>query len=494
MRKPTIVILLLVLALFAMWPTEAMSQDQSAPQTGADSSSAQSPSTSTSSEQSSAPQMEPDTHSPGGGFLSSVGSIPELHSFLIPEISIGEEAFTNARYIPGAGQRNFETVTVPMGGLSLGLLGKQNQFAVDYLGGGFIYNSVSGLDSSFHELRLADSYHFRRGEFTLEDLFSYTPQAGFGLGGVGVLGGFSSGLTSGLGFVGGGFGGGLGGGGGQINPQFVPNESILSAGYGAYNNTTLAEVSYLVSPRMSIFGMGSYGTLQFGRGSGFINGNDAHGLIGLTRRLTAKDNIGATYVYSTFHYVGLPVSFNSQMADITYGHRITGRLGLEAFGGPELVTYTSAGTKITRTYLSGTGNLSYLRGRDQLGLYVGRFASGGSGVVPGAETITVSGDWGRQVTRTWTAHAYGGYSRNSGFAFSLTSPTGTPPPGATAAHYGYWFGNMTLNHPLSRHIRMYIGYEYQHQNSHCQTGSCGTGLTNQVLGIGFSFTPSPIQL
>jgi hypothetical protein len=421
--------------------------------------------------------------------MYTLGSLGEARSYLQPEFSLGEEGFTNPGYIPGAAN-NFQSVTVPMVGLNLDLYGERNQLAVDYMGGGFIYNSDSALDSQFHEMSLMDSFSFRRGSFTVADIFSYTPEPGFGLGGIGVLGGFSSGLSSGLGFS---------SGTGQVNPMFAPNESILTTGYGADSNTTLAEATYNLSARTSITGMGTYGTLQFGGGTSFINGNNADGMIGVNRTLTARDSIGFAYIYSTFHYVGLPTSFNSQMVDFTYGRKITGRLALQAFGGPSFVTYTSApGQTSTHTYLSGTVDLSYAFRRSTLGVYIGRYSSGGSGVVPGAETTTVSGNFERQVTRTWMANAYGGFSRNSGFPFSPTSPgVTTVAATAKAPSYNYWFGDLTLTRPISRRVSLYVGYEYQRSSSPvCTSTSCklAPSLTNQILGVGITYTPRPLQL
>jgi hypothetical protein len=423
--------------------------------------------------------------------MYTLGSMVEVHSFLQPELYLGEEAYTNPGYIPGSSS-HFQTTTVPMGRLTLDLFGEHNTFAIDYMGAGFIYNNLPRLDSQSHMMAFMDSYRFRRGMFTVGDYFSYTPSANFGFGGIGVLGGFSSGLGSGVGFS-----SGIGGGVGQINPMFATNESILTTGFGGYSNTTLAEAEYELSARTSITAMGTFGTLQFGGGSELLAGNNVDGMFGLNHVLSAKDTIGFAYIYGTFHYVGRSQAFDSQMADFTYGRKITGRLSLQAYGGPEFVTYTSSpGQTLTSTYLSGMVSLSYALKRSTVGGYVGRFSSGGSGVIPGAETTTVSGRWESRVTRTWTANVYGGYSRNSGYAYSPTSLT-TTTTASKRPSYNYWFGDLTLNHPVTRRLSLYIGYEYQRSSSpSCTTASCtlAPSLTNQVIGIGISFLPRPLQL
>jgi hypothetical protein len=482
--------ILFVLALIA-WPKKANSQDESTPQTGAASSPSQSTSTA-GSEGSATPQEQPDTQPLVGGFMYTLGSIAEMHSFLQPVLSIGEEGFTNPGYTAGA-SKTFQTTTVPMGGLNLDLFGENNTLAIDYMGAGFIYNNIPGLDSQSHMMTFMDSYRFRRAVVTVGDFFSYTPNANFGFAGIGVLGGFGTGLENGLGFA-----AGVGGGVGQVNPMFAPNESILTTGFGGYSNTALAELNYMLSARTSVTAMGTFGTLQFGAGSDFLTGNDADGMLGLNHTLSARDTIGVAYIYSTFHYAGRSQAFNSQMADFTYGRKITGRFSLQVYGGPDFVTYTtSPGQTVTSTYISGTANLSYALQRSTLGMYVGRFSSGGSGVIPGAETTTVSGSWQRQVTRTLTASVYGGFSRNSGYAFSPTSPTAATSSASNGRSYDYWFGDVTLNHPISRRISLYFGYEYQRSSApSCTNASCtlAPSVSNQVVGLGITFMPRPLQL
>jgi hypothetical protein len=491
-----------ILFLLAMvgWPQNAKPQDSSAPQTGTSSAPSQG-ATSAGTQESAAPQEQPDTQPLGGGLMSTLGSL-EGHSFLQPELSVGEEGYSNPGYIPGA-SKNFQTTTVAMGGLHLDLLGQKNILQVDYMGAGFIYNNLPSLDSQTHLMSVMDSHKFRRGVVLLGDDFSYTPNASFGFGGLGVLGGFGSGLSGGLGIssgLGGGLGGNLGGGLGgigQINPMFGGNESILTTGYGASSNTAIAEAEYRLTARTSLTATGTFGTLQFGKGSEFLTGNNADGMVGLDDELTARDTIGAAYIYSTFHYAGRPEAFHSQMADFTYGRKVTGRLSFEAYGGPDFVTYTSAlGQTLTSTYISGFASLNYALRRSAVGLYVGRYSGGGAGVVPGAETTTVSVNWERQVTRTWMANAYGGYSRNSGYSLSEASPTTTAATAAKRPTFNYWFGDLTLQHPLSRRLSLVIGYEYQRSSSSCTGVSCtlAPGSSNQVIAIGLTFVPRPFEL
>jgi hypothetical protein len=428
------------------------------------------------------PQVQPDTHPLAGAFLFTLGSLPELHSYVQPVVSIGEIGETNGEATGGTAT-GFQALTVPTGDLTLQLLGPRNSFSLSYLGGGFIYDTkVPGAsDTSFQELSFVDTLQFHRGSLSIADMASYMPEAGFGLGAVGVLGGFGTGLSSGLGFS---------GGSGQINPMFTPNESVLTTGYGAYSNTTVAQAVYELSGRTSVSAMGSYGTLQFGNtASGLIDGNQVIGLLGLNHMLTAKDTIGIMYDYGAFGYVGSSMSFDSQMLDFTYGRKITGRLSFQAYGGPELVSIRTAPSQtITQTYFSGSAGFSYVWDQNTVSIFVGRYDTGGAGVEYGTETTTLSGNWMRPLSRRTIMNAYLGYSRNSSFLSSGISGRTT---------FGYWFGDFQLTRTLSRYLSLNVGYEYQRQDlssSSCANAACAVNLANQVFGIGLTFTPHPLAL
>ncbi|MGH9358385.1 MAG: hypothetical protein ACRD1O_04335, partial [Terriglobia bacterium] len=304
-------------------------------------------------------------------------------------------------------------------------------------------------------------------------------------GGLGALGGVGA-----FGGLGGGLQGGLGGGGGLINPMYTPNQSILTNQFGSYNNTTIGEAAYRMTARTSVTVGGSYGTLQSGsKSAGFLSGNNAMGFAGIQHELTARDSLGVTYNYGTFHYVGQAESFQTQMLSLAYGRKITGTLALQLYGGPELLNYrTGPSGSFTRLGASGTGALTYLRDRNTLGLFVSHYSTGGSGVFAGADTTTVSGSWSRQLTRRWTGTVYGGYARNSQIVAS-----GTP----SAGRYSSWFANASASRNIGHYVSFHLDYEYQRQASNsgpCTTAFCAGSLTSQIFGVGFTFSPRPIGL
>ncbi len=436
--------------------------------------------------QSSAPQEQPDTSPLGGAYLYTIGSVPELHSYLQPEFSIGQILETSPYNLTGS-QHSVVPVTFPMGGLDLAVLGERNDFGLRYEGAGFIYDNGAAPPSSFQVVSLMDAVRFRRATLSFEDLFSFMPEAGFGLPGAGMFGGFDSGLFGGFGFD---------SGMGQVNPAYGSNEGILTNVYGAFSNTAVVQGVYELTSKTSVSAMGAFGVLQFSKGAqGLLDGNDYDGLVGLNHMISARNQIGLSYLYSGFNYVGSPVSFTSQAINLEYGRKVTGKLGLQVLVGPELVTFRDPPEAVLQKgYFRGTGSLAYATGRNVFSIYGGRYSSGGAGVVPGAETTTLSLSWHRHVTRTWSSDAYFGFSRDSGFR-SLTSLTNVRAV-TTGRHYDYWFGNLTLTHVINRYLMFDIGYEYQRQTTSgtCAGAACAIPLSNNVFGIGLSFIPRPLVL
>ncbi|MGH9354958.1 MAG: hypothetical protein ACRD10_02395 [Terriglobia bacterium] len=425
-------------------------------------------------------QLQPDTHSLTGPFLYTLGSVGEGRSYIEPAFSISEAAQTNASYLPNA-KANYSGVTVPMAQVSLVHLSRRNQFNAGYTGGAFLYDNGGVPTSSFHELDVTDAVLFKRWRISITDVFSYLPNGGFGFGGIGALGGLTAGVPSGL---------GVGAIGGAVNPMYTPNQSILTSQLGAYNNATVAEAVYSLTARTSISAGGSYGTLQSGnKQTSFVSGNNVMGFAGLQRYLTARDDLGVMYNYETFNYVGLASSFRAQVLNLAYGRKITGRLALQLYGGPELVSYRlGAAPLFTHTSATGTVSLTYLSGRNTFGMFVSHYATGGSGVYAGSNTTMISGDWSRQLTQRWSGTVYGGYSRNTQLAAVGTS---------LAGHYNSWFATAIFSRNLGRYLSLRLDYEYQRQaasSGTCTPAFCAGSLVSEIFGAGITFRPRPIGL
>src|SRR5487761_11266 len=427
-------------------------------------------------------QLQPDTHPLAGAYLYTLGSALEGRSYIAPAFSLSEAAETNPTYTPNSKQ-TFSATTIPMAEFSLVHQGRTNELQAGYLGGAFIYDNGGAPNSTFHEFNLTDVKRFRRLQVSLSDIFRYLPNGAFGSGFGGFGGGISGGFSGGSGF----------GGGGLVNPAYTQDQSILTSQLGSINNTILGEAVYSATARTKVSVGGSYGILQSGNSSnssaGFLGGNNAMGFVGIQHDLTARDTLGVIYDYGTFHYVGLAESFQTQSLNLAYGRKITGRLALQLYGGPELLNFhSSQSPSFTHVAASGTGALTYLFGRNTLGLFVSRLATGGSGVFAGSDTTIVSGNWTRQLTRRWSGTVYGGYARNT-----QLSAVGT----TSAGHFNSFFANARLNRDISPYLSLYLGYDYERQITNsgpCTTVFCAGNLATQIFGAGITFRPRPIGL
>src|SRR6267154_2350600 len=111
---------------------------------------------------------------------------------------------------------------------------------------------------------------------------------------------------------------------------------------------------------------------------------------------------------------GFDQAVGDQSFQLAYGRKITGRLGLQISGGPEIThlrvpqpgssAQTVAGTaNISLTYVIPSGSISgsYYHG-----------VTAGSGVFLGATTDQLNGAFTRRISRLWTININGGYARH----------------------------------------------------------------------------------
>ena len=93
------------------------------------------------------------------------------------------------------------------------------------------------------------------------------------------------------------------------------------------------------------------------------------------------------YHYTHLSYVGLPQSIGDNVFNFVYGKKITGRLALRVFGGPDITNFSVPIGGVTREITgSGGGSLTYAINRGGLSLNYDHGVTGGSGVLVGSET------------------------------------------------------------------------------------------------------------
>ena len=425
-------------------------------------------------EEGQARQTTPDSRSFSGAEEFTSGGRGPLRSYFFPSFQVSEMADSNSPFTSGA--RKFVSVDTLIGRLAMQKVGKHSQLTADYVGGGQIYNHHSELNATIHQFGITESYQGRRWGFLLDDRATYLPEAAFGYGGFGWMGALGPSL-----------GGARGSNLTNLSPAFNPNAGVLTGRGSRISNAAVAQIQYAAGPRSSITVSGSYGLLHF-RTPGFIDSRNAFFLVAYSRSLTSRDYFGINYGFGLFRFPQAGRSFKTNLLELSYGHRLTGRLAMEVGGGPQLNLFNNPVTGSATTPLwTAHSSLDYRFNRGMVTLSYYRYTANGDGLLTGANTDFVRLAWSRQLTRNWSG------SLNPGYAHSRSLPQTTS--GGNDYAYDSLYAGASLSRKLGRYTTMFFTYNFQAQRSKiapCLAGNCETSLPRHLLGFGFDWHPRQI--
>lgn len=418
--------------------------------------------------------LVPDDRPLTGVQQFTLGSEQLSHSYWVPGFQVAELAGSNN---PGSTKPNqWGETSYLVGTMSMLEAWRHSQFMLNYTGGESL-TDVSGVpNSQYHQLGLTQKFQRERWQLLFLDQFSYLPTTAFGFGGITGL------ATPGV-------GGSLGGYMPGLQPNLTPNQSLFNATGPQYNNSSTAQIAYTVSRRTRLTLAASFGILRFTE-AGNIESNDAILTGGYNYILTQKDTLGFVYTYSALRFLGNPQAFNDHTPGIAYGRKITGRLGLQLFGGPEITIYRHPiGTATNRVSGSGRASLIYQFARTNMQLSYNHALTNGSGVLAGADTNQVSVQLSREMARRWQGNVNFGYARNRNVG-NLTGP-------GSSQVYNSWYGTAGINHLVGRTANFNLGYTVQHQNSNqafCITTACGTSFLQHQISLGIQWHSRPFVI
>lgn len=409
---------------------------------------------------------------------------PELpgstHSYILPSFSVWEAVDSNPYLQPGV--RKSDAATIPTGTVDLTVAGRANQFSLNFTGGGLIYDSALSQTAGYVAGGFTDTYTTRRWSFLFSDRVSYLPQAAGGFGGLGFGGAFNNAPML-----------GAGSGPTQLNPIFTPGQSVLTGQFAALSNSAIAQAQYQINTTNSVSVTGSFGIQHYSAGTGLQSGNDTLAVFGWDHQLSPGNSISVSYSLIKYAYNGGLTSISDNVWRVGYGRRVSHRMAFTALVGPQLIYSANRLVPGVQRSLSVTGqaSLSYQLQRVSFTLGYSHFTTPGSGVFEGANTDNVTGGAAVQVTRTWTLSLSGANSRNTGLGAFSVNPA-FPNPGAI----NYQYGSVRITHVMGRYMKAFLVYNLQHQASGGPVvpGSTGTGLIQNVFGIGLAFNPRPVGL
>jgi hypothetical protein len=417
--------------------------------------------------------LQPDVTPLTGVQDATLGSPEVRHSYWVPGIQWSGTIQSNSyNQMQNSGwlMNNYF-----IGNVSLLKAWSRSQLAVNYSGGGFFSTDSAQGNGNYQQLALSQSFQWNRWSVQILDQFSYLPETSFGFGG--------------------GTGLGIAGVGGSIEPvipglgnNYVPNQSIFASVGPRYSNATAVQMTYTTSRRGSVTASGSYGVLNF-VDPGNIDNNTVTGTLGYNYTLTREDSIGAFYRFSAFHFPGQPVAYGDHSFNFAYSRKLTGRMALRLYGGPDITTYRVPVNGTTQRLGADLGGLlTYGLKNGGLSLTYSHSVSGGSGVLTGSSGDLLNLTASRRLSRIWTGQCNFGYAHNT----PLVTSTQTTPQS-----YDSWTVGGGVNRPIGRSTTLAIAYNANISDSSqsgCTVSPCSSNQTYNYVTITFQWRARPLVL
>jgi hypothetical protein len=405
---------------------------------------------------------EPETTPLSGSQLLGFGFSSESLNMLNIGASVHQQFDSNI-FASGT-DTDFRSVTSFLGSVDLNRAWKRNAFNLHYNGGGSFFTGESSIDRNnmFQTVGITQSLSWRRWTLRAGDDFSYSPYSPYSIG----LGGFGFAYFYGSGNI-------------VLHPGEVPDQSIFSTRSSRLANTVFADLDYSFSRRTALTFSGNFGVLRF-KENEFFDSDQYGGGVGLSHQLTGHDSIAGNYLFSRTTFGALGSKSETHTTELRYGRRITGRLGLQLWGGPQ-INYFDNGVDRTRSvHASGGANLRYRTRLTDYWVGYNRGVRGGSGVLLGSVADSISAGVGRSFGHNWSANVSGGYARNTGLV--------------TEAEFNTASGGVFLRRSIGRYSGLGLNYTLQRQTGNCAVAVECIAYTRQIVGVSFDWRLKPIRL
>ncbi len=207
--------------------------------------------------------------------------------------------------------------------------------------------------------------------------------------------------------------------------------------------------------------------------------------VGYDYLLDPANSIAFLGSYGKIDYNGTGKYTTDYVGALAYGRKITGRLALQIAVGPqEIQSVVGGGGNFNVLGVSVNSALTYQRRRNGVTLSYTRGLTGGSGVIAGATSDTISFADHYQLTRRWTSTINGGYALNHSLA----------PAGVQTIQFDNWFVGANLGRQLGQHTAINFNYGATRQNNptFCTVAQCGGNGLQQSVGVSLNWHVRPI--
>jgi hypothetical protein len=390
-----------------------------------------------------------DTHTLSSIEMLGIGSLGVVRSFLDPSFRFNQSGDTGI--VPGTNN----SVTSMGMNLRFERTWSGSRIAGSYDGAQVFHYPNSSYNTMRHNLAVSQEFHWARWVLRLRDDLVISPEASFG--------GLDTGGANSL--VG-------------LQPSTGVNDTILTQRAKRLNDTASGEINYSLSRRSTMTFAGSYTSLTF-TNAGLIDSHGVSGRFGYDYAVAPKDSIGFMYNYTRTNFGAASPLMQTDMVQLSYGRKVTGRLAFQISAGPQLVRSGSLSRTLSWSLSSAT---TYQTRRAQYSLSYSHGFSSGSGVFSGAENHTVTAVLGYTLTRSWSTSLGGGYALNRAIATVA----------GVNNFFGTWYGTASLGRGIGRHVHVGLNYGFQQQSAGsgtCPVSACGSTQLRQTLGITMELHP-----
>jgi len=355
-------------------------------------------------------------------------------------------------------------------------------FNMVFAGGVSLSNQSGQGTTSFWNVAASQGYVTRSWIFNVSDSFSFLPQSPTtglsGIPGVGDLGAIP-----------------------VQGPVEGPAGGVLSAAGNRIGNTVNGGVERQIDHATSISGNGSWSVLRFlGSNSGAIDNTQVSATVALNRRLDNRSSVSVNAARSVFTYTGTGSGFiepdiETRGVNLSYQRLLSRSLSVNVSAGPQWITSSDSGVIPDKLDVAATASVSYSRGLTNASVSYSRGVNGGSGVLPGALSDSISASLGHSYGRNWVAGLNAAYSHTAGLgqlAFGI-------PTAPTNLVYDTVFGGAQVTRRISAHFSGYLSFEAQNQSNNFSLPTQNAARnalngTSQTFGIGVTFSPRSTRL
>jgi hypothetical protein len=358
-------------------------------------------------------------------------------------------------------------------------------FGMIFAGGVSLSNQSNQGTTSFWNVAVSQGLVTRSWIFNISDSFNFLPQSPTtglsGIAGVGDLGAIP-----------------------VTGPATGPAGGVLSDAGNRIGNSLSGSVERQLDHATSISGNGSWSVLTYlgqSANTGAINNSQVSGTVGLNRRLDGRSSVSLNAAYSTFSYSnqgGTTSAYpdvETRSVNVSYSRILSRSFSVNASVGPQWVSSSNSTLIPSNVNVAGSAGLTYSRGLTNAAVSYSRGVNGGSGVLPGALSDTITGSVGHSYGRNWVASLNAAYTHTAG----LTQLLNGVPSAPTHLVYDTVFGGAQVTRRISTHWSGYLSYEAQNQSNNFSAPGQSVPQnalngTSQTFGIGITFSPRSTRL